>query len=62
MKEKNKFLPIHLFGFLKDVSFLNNKALYIEYPEGYNSFDVLFQGSKILPRKKKKKLRKLLNY
>jgi hypothetical protein len=59
MKMK-KYLPMHLFNFLKETSFLNSKALFIEYPEGYNSFEILFEGSKNLPRKEKKKLRKML--
>lgn len=58
---KKLSLPMHLFTFLKEVTLLNNKALFIEYDNyGCNSFDILFEGSKNLPRKQKKKLRKLL--
>lgn len=59
MKER-KYLPMYLFGLLKDLAFFNNKALKIVYPSGYNSLEVLYEGSKDLPRKKKKALRKLI--
>lgn len=39
---------------------LNNKALYIQYDSGISSFDILYEGSKNLPRKTKKKLRKYI--
>jgi len=50
----------HLFKFLKKVTMLNNKALYIQYDSGISSFDILYEGSKNLPRKTKKKLRKYI--
>lgn len=50
-----------LFPFLMEVSLLNHRAVFIEYPDSdYTSHDIMFEGSKNLPRKKKKKLRKLL--
>jgi len=50
-------LPMHLFPFLMEVSLLNNRALFIEYPDSdYTSHDIMFEGSKNLPRKKKKKI------
>jgi hypothetical protein len=55
-----KYLPMHLFGLLKETAFLNNKALKMDYPDGYTSVEIMFEGSKNLPRKTKKKLRKLL--
>lgn len=58
-----RYLPMHLFPFLMEVSLLNNRALFVEYPDrDYTSHDILFEGSKNLPRKKKKKLRNLLNH
>lgn len=57
---KKGYLPMHLFSFLNEITILNNKALYLEYPDGYTSFDILFEGSKKLPRKRKKLIRKLL--
>lgn len=56
-------LPMHLFPFLMEVSLLNNRALFIEYPDSdYTSHDIMFEGSKNLLRKKKKKLRNSLNH
>jgi hypothetical protein len=57
---KKKYLPMHLFRFLKEVALLNNKSTLIQYPDGYNSNEILFEGSKQLPRKLKKRLRRLL--
>jgi hypothetical protein len=56
-----KYVSMYLFPFLLEVCNLNKRALFVEYPDsGYNSFDVLFEGSKSLPRKKKKQVRKYL--
>ncbi len=57
---KKKYLPMHLFNFLKEVAFLNNKALKMDYPDGYTNFEIMFEGSKNLPRKTKKRLRKII--
>lgn len=51
----------HLFPFLKEVAFLNNKATFVSYSTGRTSFDILFDGSKQLPRKQKKKLRSMIS-
>ena len=48
----------HLFQFLKEITLLNNKAINIVYESGISSLDILYEGSKNLPRKTKKKLRK----
>ncbi len=45
---------------LKEIAFLNKMVLLFEYPEGYTSGEILFEGSKGLPRKQKKYLRKLI--
>jgi hypothetical protein len=55
-----KHLNMYLFNFLKEVALLNNKAFYVEYQNGTTSFDILFEGSKKLPRKSKKRIRSLL--
>lgn len=55
-----KHLNMTLFPFLLEVSFLNNKVLNLTYENGSTTFDILFEGSKNLPRKKKKKIRKLI--
>jgi len=55
-----KHLNMYLFNFLKEVTLMNNKALYVEYQNGTTSFDILFEGSKKLPRKSKKRIRSLL--
>ena len=52
--------PLHLFNFLKEVTLITNKAIFIEYLSGYTSFDILFEGSKKLPRKLKKRIRSYL--
>ena len=57
-----KYLPMHLFNMLKEITLLNRRAILIEYPDGYTSFDILFEGSKRLPRKQKKYIRKLINH
>lgn len=63
MTNKKKWLNMSLFSMLKEIALLNNKVLLIEYPSGYTSLEILFEGSKLLPRKKKKLLRKLIkNY
>jgi hypothetical protein len=49
-----------IFNLLKESTFLNNKALLINYPNGTTSTEILFEGSKTLPRKSKKKLRNLI--
>lgn len=54
-----KQLPMHLFKMIKEISLLNNQALKVDYPNGYNSTEIITEGSKNLPRKKKKKLRNL---
>ena len=54
-----KGISLHCFNLLKEVCFMNNKAFYIKY-EDHNSFDVLYTGSVNLPRKKKKRLRKMI--
>jgi hypothetical protein len=48
------------FNVLKEIAYLNNKVIYIMYPEGYTSFDIMHYYSKILPRKQKKRLRTLM--
>jgi hypothetical protein len=55
-----KYSNMSVFNLLKESAFLNNKALLITYPNGYTSFNILFEGSKNLPRKAKKKLRNLI--
>lgn len=57
-----KYSNMSLFNFLKEAAFINNEALNITYPDGNTSINVLLEGSKNLPRKAKKKLRKLINY
>lgn len=57
---KRSILPMYLFPFLKETAFLSNKALKVTYESGFTSYDILFEGSKDLPRKQKKKLRKLI--
>lgn len=51
---------MHLFTLLYELAMFNGSALYLEYPDGYTSFEILFEGSKKLPRKRKKKIRKML--
>ena len=53
--------PLHLFRFLKEITLLNSKATLVKYANGSTSYDVLFIGSKILPRKLKKRIRKLIS-
>lgn len=55
-----KHLNMSLFPFLKEVAFLNNKVSNTSYVNGYTSIDILLEGSKSLPRKAKKKLKKLI--
>lgn len=52
--------PLSSFNLLKEVAFLNKSVLFIQYPDGHNSFQVLFIGSAKLPRKQKKYLRRLI--
>ena len=56
-----KYLNMSLFPLLKETAFLNNKVLDITYSNGSTGVDILFEGSKSLPRKAKKKLRTLIN-
>lgn len=56
-----KQLNMSLFPMLKEIAFLNSKAFNVEYANGTTSNEILFEGSKQLPRKSKKRLRKLLN-
>lgn len=51
---------LHMFNFLKEVSFLNNRVLLIIYEDGTTSADILAKGAKHLPRKQKKRLKKLI--
>jgi len=44
----------------KEITFINNRALNIEFSDGTTTLDIMFEGSKTLPRKKKKKLRELI--
>jgi len=48
------------FNLLYEITMLNGHAPRIE-GEDYNSFKILFEGSKNLPRKRKKQLRRLLS-
>jgi hypothetical protein len=56
-----KYLPMTNFNLLYEIVMLNGKHINIQYPDGYSSTEILMEGSKRLPRKKKKKLRKLIN-
>ncbi len=60
MKNNKENLNMWLFDFLKEVTLLNNKALLLQYDNGTNSHEILFEGSKNLPRKQKKKIRQLI--
>lgn len=62
MKQRYTYLPMHLFPMLKEIAFLNKWVLIFEYPDGYTSTEILFRGSKDLPRKQKKYLRKLIKH
>jgi len=55
-----RYINLNLFPFIKAVTLFNNKAVLVEYQDGYTSFEVLFEGSKLMPRKLKKRLRKLI--
>lgn len=60
MKHKKKYLPMHLFNMLKEVNIFKGTCLNIKFPDNYTSNEILFEGSKMLPRKSKKKVRWLI--
>lgn len=57
-----KYLPMHLFQLNLEILMLNKHKGYkdIEYPDKYTNSEILFEGSKDLPRKKKKLVRNLI--
>lgn len=55
-----RHLNMTLFPFLLEVSLLNSRVINLTYENGSTVKDILFEGSKNLSRKKKKRIRKLI--